>query len=132
MPDVTVKPESAYRLFAGLSAPASVPDTVKDLQADGAVWQDFTICCRFTAPQEVIDTILAKGYSPTEWEKIASDMSQNPYVDDFSPPWKPADLEQKECYIKQVEQEHSTDILLLVFDRQLGVVYAVGNGNVHE
>jgi hypothetical protein len=131
IPDVSVKPDDAFRLFAGLKALAPVPDGVKNLQASRAVWQDFTVCCRFTAPQQVVDTIVANGYSPTNWAAIVSEMSPEPYVDDFSPKWNPADLKQKKCYTKRVEQNHSTDILHLVVDRQQGLVYAVGAGSVH-
>jgi len=129
--DVSVKPEDAFRLFAGLDPSASVPVGVKDLQGNGAAWMDFNVCCRFTAPQKVIDSIISNGYQKIQWDTIKPDMFPGPYVDDFSPKWNPTGVMEKECYSKRVEQDHSIDILHLVVDRKQGLVYAVGVGIVH-
>ena len=130
MPGGSVKPDDAFRLFAGLTAPAPVPAGVNNLQAGGAIWMDFTVCCRFSATKEIIDSIINNGYEEVQWETIQPDMSPKPYIDDFSPKWNPAGLKQKECYTKRVELDDAMDTLHLVVDWQQGIVYAVGNGSV--
>ena len=53
-PDTDVLLEQAYALVAETSVPA----TVKGLHADGAIWQDYCVYVRFSAPPEVIESIL--------------------------------------------------------------------------
>jgi hypothetical protein len=127
-PKAGVEPAEAFRLFAGLDRSDAVPAGVTSLQADGAVWQDFIVCCRFNAPRDVIQSIVTSGYGRTEWTSLKSVMFPLRCVESFSPKWNPAGLVTKKCYIKRTENDESTVTLYLVVDDAVGCVYAVGRG----
>ena len=130
MPDTDVSPESAFRFVAGLSGADAIPASVTDLQGDGAQWMDVSVRCRFYAPDDIIDAIIASGYESAEWDDVKAEMAPGPYTKRFSPKWAPEDIAPKECYIRRVGRESSLDVLYLVVDRERGIVYAVGESNV--
>ena len=122
-PDTDVPPERAYAIIAETSVPASVTG----LQANGAMWQDYCVYVRFTAPPEVVESILSLGYTPTRWSMIAGEMNDPTYTKSFAPPWSPETIVNKQCYVrdlggtKPVSESH-----YLVVDSDSGTVYAVG------
>ncbi|MDB6028639.1 MAG: hypothetical protein JWM68_4862 [Verrucomicrobiales bacterium] len=123
---------NAYSLFAGATAPTNVPSEISDLQADGTVWMDMHLLCRFRAPPNIITSILANGYQTTNWDAVEVAMHPRNYTNSFSPKWDPDTIVGKECYLKRVENKHGDDTLYLVLDRHSGVVYAVGEGSVYK
>jgi hypothetical protein len=131
-PNTDITTANAFNLFARVTAPASIPETVRDLQANGAVWMDMLVLCRFQAPTNVINSILEKGYQRTTWNEVERAMHPRHYTDSFSPKWNPDSIAVKECYLQRIERDHGTDILYLVFDGRSGVVYAVAKGEVHN
>jgi hypothetical protein len=131
-PSTRIVATNAYSLFAGVTAHAVVPSEVTDLQADGAVWMDMHVLCRFRAPDRVIDAIIARGYQRTNWDAVATAMHEEYYAKSFVPPWNPDSIRTRECYLQRVERDHGTDTLYLTVDRQTGLVYAVAEGEVHD
>jgi hypothetical protein len=109
-----------------------VPGEVTDLQVDGAVWMDMHVLCRFHAPTQVIDAIIARGYQRTNWDAVVTAMHAQYYTNSFVPAWSPDNMRTRECYLRRVERDHGTDMLYLVVDRQTGLVYAVAEGEAHD
>jgi hypothetical protein len=132
VPSTRIDPTNAYSLFAGIAEPAMVPGEVADLQADGAVWMDMHILCRFRAPAQLIDAIVARGYHRTNWDGVVTAMHAQYYTNSFVPAWNPDDVSTRECYFQRVKRDHGTDMLHLMVDRQTGLVYAVAEGEAHD
>src|SRR4051812_38028872 len=101
--DVDVHPRDAYAMIAGLKGSETVPASIKNLQADGAAWMDMRFCCRFTAPEGVIKSIIDSGFKQIAWDEIASEMMTEHYTKRFTPKWNPAAITQEECFLKAIE-----------------------------
>ena len=126
----TASSESAFRFVASLDRDTPIPPDVTELQADGADCMDVGVYCRFAAPDDVIDAIIASGYESTEWDQIKSEMIPSISLDGFSPRWAPRKVGEKECYIRRVEDRGSPRATYLVVDRWRGVVHAAGGSAV--
>ena len=111
---------SIYAYFAGHELPASVRalQVEGDLSSEGQVW------CRFTAPAEVIDEIIASGYDRWRWDEIRESMTPGVPLTAFTPPWDPAGARLKESYSQGVEIGGYGDRLYLAVDRESGMVHA--------
>jgi hypothetical protein len=123
-PETDVSPKQAYACIAETSIPASVTG----LHADGAIWQDYSIYARFTAPPEVIESILSLGYKPTTWDTIAEDMNHPSYTESFTPAWNPRAIVNKQCHVRKLE-ESDPGTHYLVIDSDSGTVYAVAKND---
>ncbi len=128
---IQVNAGQVYELFAGVPISATNLTRIRDVQADGAQWMDANFFCRFYASNNVINSILARGYHPTNWQDIEDGMNITNYTTSFSPKWDPSSLDGKECFVLKVDEKVNHSVFKLVVERNSGLVYGVFDNSVY-
>ena len=126
MPDTSATAEQAYALIAGTNLPGSVTN----IECHGAFWMDHNFSLRFNASDSDIEQILSAGYTATDWESIEHDLVNPLYLDHFTGPWRPAEIENKSCYELETTTSDYWQCHLLVIDHASNLVYCVSSGSV--
>ncbi len=104
-----------------------IPPSVKNLQGIGDTWQGYSLYLRFTASDADIDSLVAGGYRPVAWEKIAFRFALPTGYDRFKPSWDPDAIATKECYEADgMLNSWGNGFHYLAIDRRTGTVYFYG------
>ena len=108
------------------------PDSILLLQGDAQTWQGYTAWLRFKASPSYIESLINSGFISVEWQKISWRFELPDDLEEkFEPPWDPASLQNKKCYLKKDIKNDWTHAgeHYLVIDVDNSIVYFYGVGS---